>query len=265
MGKPFWIVGSDPTLDSYPDTFLDDKLGITLHLAHIKFPQATFRYSSEYDRSEYLLRERPEYAQMPLIASLPFYGKTKRESLLLLKSFTEVYLHKRVSYLPNGIRGEVRTSFTEKKIRKTIKGSASIWGAHGSCLHTAIYMAVLLGASEIHIVGSGHGLHNYKGKDHFAAVDDIHQNMRIGDTFSNAKIAFPVIEQTLALKDACEKSGIPFYWHERYTKTMDSYITVSDEKLSLMRTQAKKQVPLIKWFYRNLLKKPYTRLFISWR
>lgn len=264
-GKPFWLVGSDPTLDSYPDTFLDEKIGITLHLAHIKFPRSTFRYSSEYDRSEYLLRERPEYAQLPLIASLPFYGKTKQESLSLLDAFTNVYLHNRVSYLPNGVRGEVRVGFTEKKIRKTLRGKASIWGAHGSCLHTAIYMAVLLGASEIHVIGSGHGLHNYKGKDHFSAADDIHQNMRVGDTFSNAKIAFPVIEQTLALKDACEINGIPFYWHEQYTKSMDSLITVSDETLNIMRSQSKKNIPLIKTLYRFFWKRPFTRLFISWR
>jgi len=53
-GESIWIVGSDPSLSNYPDSFLDDKNGITLHLAHLKFPNATYRYSSEYDRSEYL-------------------------------------------------------------------------------------------------------------------------------------------------------------------------------------------------------------------
>jgi hypothetical protein len=53
-GESVWIVGSDPSLSNYPDNFLDNKNGITLHLAHLKFPNVTYRYSSEYDRSEYL-------------------------------------------------------------------------------------------------------------------------------------------------------------------------------------------------------------------
>ena len=43
---PIWIAGSDPTLDQYPDDFWEGKVGITLHLAHIKFPYATYRYAS---------------------------------------------------------------------------------------------------------------------------------------------------------------------------------------------------------------------------
>ncbi|HRR03510.1 MAG TPA: hypothetical protein P5286_11480, partial [Treponemataceae bacterium] len=54
-GQDVWIVGSDPTLDGYPDDFLKDKTAMTLHLAHLKFPSATIRYTSEYDRSEKLL------------------------------------------------------------------------------------------------------------------------------------------------------------------------------------------------------------------
>ena len=96
-GKPVWIAGSDPSLSGYPDSFFDDKVAITLHLAHMKFPNATFRYSSEYDRSEYLLAKDGGYAKRPLIAAYPMYGKTKKETLELLSKNEKVYFHKMVS------------------------------------------------------------------------------------------------------------------------------------------------------------------------
>ena len=96
-GKSIWIAGSDPTLDTYPQSFFDDKISITLHLAHLKFPAATFRYSSEYDRSTYLAKFRNEYATLPLIAAYPMYGKTKEETKTLLSGFNTVYFHKMVN------------------------------------------------------------------------------------------------------------------------------------------------------------------------
>ncbi len=260
-GKPVWIVGSDPTLDSYPADFLDDKIGITLHLAHVKFPNATYRYSSEYDRSKFLLAEKSEYAELPLIASLPMYGKTAAETKALLgASRGDVYFHRMYSYLPTGVRGEVSGPYTDWKVAKTLQGKARVWGSHGSCLHTCLYAALLMGAGEIHVIGSGHGLANSGGLDHFAAVDGIHQHMRTGDTFTNPKIAFPVIEQTLALKAACEKAGVPFYWHERYTPDMDQYVTASDEILADLRVRARRTFPLWRRAYWALLKRPLARL-----
>ena len=83
-GAAIWIAGSDPSLTGYPDSFLDDKVGITLHLAHVKFPRSTFRYSSQYDRSQLLLRDYPEHRTRPLIAALPMYGVTRRQTRELL-------------------------------------------------------------------------------------------------------------------------------------------------------------------------------------
>jgi len=71
--------------------------------------------------------------------------------------------------------------------------------------------------------------------------------------------------QTLALKKACEKSGIPFYWHERYTPEMDREITVSDQFLDEMRIKARRTFPLYRRLYRFFIKRPVTLLFHSWR
>jgi len=259
-GCPMWIAGSDPTLDGYPNDYLDGKESITLHLAHVKFPRASFRYSSEYDRSEYLLQSDPEYRALPLIAALPMYGKTRRETEALLSGNNRVYFHRMVNYLPTGVRGEVDPEFTKWKVAQTIAGKATVWGSHGSCLHTCVYMALLLGASEIHVIGSGHGLANDGGKDHFGAVDAVHQAMRVGDTFSNPKIAYPVIAQTIALKRACESNGVPFHWHERYDSTGERFITINEDELVELRERARRSFPAVKRLYWALVKRPITRI-----
>ena len=264
-GKEVWIVGSDPTLDGYPDTFLDDKTAITLHLAHLKFPRATFRYTSEYDRSTFLFSTRDDYGTAPIISSLPHYGKTKKETRELMARGSFVVFHPMVNYLPTGVREEVSQSFTDWKVARTIAGKSHVWGSHGSCLHTCIFAALYLGATAIHVIGSGHSLVSGEAADHFAAADGIHQNMRVGDTFTDAKIAYPVIMQTIALKKACEKSGIPFYWHERYTPEMDREITVSDQFLDEMRIKARRTFPLYRRLYRFCIKRPVTLLLHSWR
>ncbi len=38
----FWIIGSDPNLDFYPDDFFDDKLSIALNFVCLAFPNSTY-------------------------------------------------------------------------------------------------------------------------------------------------------------------------------------------------------------------------------
>lgn len=178
-GKEIWIAGSDPSLSEYPDDFFKDKISISLHLAHQKFPDATYRYSSEYDRSTHLKEVDPLYKQGPLIAALPMYGKTVAETKALVSDFREVYFHRMVNYPPTGIRGEVDEAFTDWKVRQTLAGKARIWGGHGTCLHTAFYMAILLGAKSVHLIGAGHGLYHPE-LEHFAEVEGTHHEMRPG-------------------------------------------------------------------------------------
>jgi hypothetical protein len=259
-GKAIWIVGSDPSLSTYPDNFLDDKVGISLHLAHVKFPRATFRYSSEYDRSKYLLPLYGEYHTLPLIAAMPMYGVTRGQTLELLKDNSEVYFHRMVSYLPTGVRGEVDPAFTRFKVAQTRKNEASIWGGHGSCLHTCIYMAVLMGASEINLIGCGHGMYG-GGTEHFAAVEGAHREIRPGyKSFDDPTDSVPIIEQTCALRDACAAEGIAFNWYREYSPALDRLLEIDQAWFADMKLKSRRKRRLSRILYWGLIKRPYTRL-----
>ena len=125
-----------------------------------------------------LFRSDPAYAGGPLIAAYPMYGRSTRATELLLSRNRRVFFHRMLSYPPNGVRGELSESFTRFKLERTRLNRAGIWGGHGSCLHTCIYMAVLMGASAIHLIGCGHSLYQDGGGEHFSAVEDVHRSMR---------------------------------------------------------------------------------------
>ena len=236
-GKPVWIAGSDPSLSGYPDSFFDDKVGITLHLAHVKFPKATLRYSSEYDRSEYLLGKDADYARLPLVAALPMYGKTKEETMALLSQNREVYFNKMVSYPPFGVRGRIDEGFTPLQVRPT----------------------------EVHPIGAGHNLYAEDGLEHFAAVEGDHHAMRPGyRSFTDPVENSALIEQTWLTARLCREAGIPFYWHRRYTEALDELIEIDGEWFADLKKRGTRKFPLKKEIYWKLVKGPITS-FISKR
>jgi len=259
-GMDVWIAGSDPSLGEYPDDFLDAKVSITLHLAHLKFPRATWRYSSEYDRSAYLASVDPEYARRPLIAALPLYGRTVGETKRLLAPFIEVFYHRMRSYPPTGVRGEVDSDFTLWKVRQTLHGKAHIWGAHGTCLHNAIYMALVMGAGTIHLIGCGHGMYRPQ-QEHFDVANTAHFETRPwGRSFSDSVEHVPLIEQTLALQAACREEGIELVWHRCWTPAMNDQLVPDSQWLAREKELATRKFSLTRRCYWTLYKRPLNRI-----
>jgi hypothetical protein len=259
-GEEIWIAGSDPSLTEYPDDFFDDKIGITLHLAHRKFPDATWRYSSEYDRSAYLMSVDPSYIDKRIIVGWPVYGKSPRETAELFAGFREVYAHRMRSYPPTGVRGEVDARFTDFKVASTAEGRSTVWGAHGTCLHNALYMAILMGAKAIHIIGAGHGMFK-SDLQHFAMVEGDHHKMRPGTRLLSDPVErVPQIEQILAIKAACEKIGISLAWHRTWAPAMDDFIAVDPAWLAEQKRLAHRDFALARRLYWAFWKRPLNRI-----
>ncbi|WP_319559851.1 hypothetical protein [Marispirochaeta sp.] len=218
LNKPVWIAGSDPTLGEYPDSFFDDKIGITLHMAHVKFPEASYRYANEYDRVEYLKKEYSGFSQQEHIFAWPFYGKCKKESRDLIRDMESVYHLRWMIYPPRGIREYVDWSFTHYKVKQARAGKSVRYGGHGTCLHGALYAAIMMGGNPINIIGAGHGKATGIGDaEHFGTVNEIDQVMRPGiRSFSDPVNNVPMIEQTLAIMEGCRREGIEVNWYMRY-------------------------------------------------
>lgn len=215
---PVWIAGSGPSLNTYPDNFFDDKIGITLHMAYVKFPGTTFMYANEPDRVEYLKKKFKSYFNTQHIYGYPFYGINKRESRHLVKDLSNVYYFHRRHYPPFGIRGKVDWDFTNKKVTQAMDGKGKVFGGHGTCLHGALYSAIMLGGNPINLIGAGHGM--YQGEEHFSGISEIDKEMRpSAPSFSDPNNNVPMIEQTLAIIEACRKRGVRVNWIKEYRKS----------------------------------------------
>ena len=138
-GEEIWIVGSSPILDEYPEDFLNDKISIVLAFSCLVFPNATYIHIADIDIMEYILSNHPELldkciipvAYEPLLGSLvekPIYMRTysgsRREFEQDCKAVAEMISKNRPYFYP------VCTS----------------------CLHTAIFAAVIMGAKRITLV-----------------------------------------------------------------------------------------------------------------
>ena len=106
---PIWIAGSDPTLSDYPDNFFDKKIGITLHLAYMKFSNATYRYFNELDRITYLKTKDNSIMDKKVIVGYPFYNRSGWESDEVLKDFKDYWYLDNKDYPPNGDSSDIYT------------------------------------------------------------------------------------------------------------------------------------------------------------
>jgi hypothetical protein len=259
--QPIWIVGSDPSLRDYPDDFLEGKVGITLHLAHTKFPKATLRYANEYDRVEFLLREDNGFFSQDCVFAWPFYGHTRAESRDLIKEMPNVYHLRWILYPPRGIREYVSWSYTRRKVRQALDGRSVTYGGHGTCLHGAIYVALMLGCNPINLIGCGHG-RVAPAQEHFASMNDVDQGMRPGiRSFADPIRNVPMIEQTLALIDGCRREGVQVNWIKGYAGGALEPMSVDRAELSTLKRSFKK--PSLERRVKNMIK-TITLPVINW-
>lgn len=213
-GQAVWIVGSDPTIDGYPDNFSEGKTMITLHLAHMKFPNSTYRYANEPDRVRYLSDTDKQYLDKACIFAFPQYGIDKKATKKLFKDAREPYFLKYRAYPPFGVRGHIDWHFTELKVQQAYNCESIRFGGHGTCLHGALYSAIMMGANPINIVGSGLGM---SPGTHFGQFHSIDEDMRPRSSgFSDVVLNVAPIEQTAAIIQACKNIGVTVNWFMSY-------------------------------------------------
>ena len=212
--RPIWIAGSDPTLGDYPDDFFDGKVGITLHLAALKFPNATYRYANEYDRVKHLMEKQPGFLEKENIFAWPFFNKNgeQTESLVGLE---RPYFLTLSPYPPRQVRGWVDWDFTRKKVVQARDALSTTFGGHGTCLHACFYVALMMGGNPINIIGCGFG--SVGDGEHFGDANRVDKEMRPNvKPFSNPQRSEPMMEQTYALIGACRLEGIKVNWFKNY-------------------------------------------------
>jgi len=208
-GQPIWIAGSSPTLDSYPDDFFDGKISITLHLAALKFPNATYRYFNELDRITYLAKQDPSVIDRANIFAFPFYERKERETWPVTGKNTYFLVLK-----PYPPQRKTHDIFTEQganamieQVDKAVEGKEIVFGGYATCLHCAFYTAIMMGGNPINIIGCNHT--TIDGKDHFSKVEELDRKMRpTAPRYNEAARGTRMQAGTDKIIEGCEKHGI---------------------------------------------------------
>jgi len=219
--KPIWVVGSDPTLENFPDNYLDNKLSITLHLAYIKFPNASFHYFNERDRFVYLKEKYPEIVNKVNIFGYPFYNRSiKVADEAIGKARDKAYYLKLKPYPPRGNPGDIFSdkgpSAMELMVSEALKGERMEYGGHGTCLHPCMYAVIMMGCNPINIIGCN--FKNISGKEHFGNANQIDHKMRPGTPSFTGYRGDRMTRGLNGIIKGCEKNNIKVNWIKDYGK-----------------------------------------------
>lgn len=155
----FWIIGSDPNLDYYPDDFFNNKFTIAVNASCIAFPESTFFYMNvgEEKKLELVISKYPGCLKKTIMG----IGIWKNWGL------EPIYFKMENKALPD-------TPPDYEALVKRLLGN-------GSCdfikvrtsVHIAIFIAVALGAKKIILVGCSHRTSKGKNYAHKRGIGDI--------------------------------------------------------------------------------------------
>lgn len=146
--KEIWIIGCGASVDDYPDSFFQGKITIALNYSILIFPDLVsnpdrYAHAGDTGLPEYLKLHRPDLLKkciflLPLFPGYwpQWFGKYQEESVYM--RFHCIYGNKE------------RFESVAKCIMKKKQCSYIV---EGTCLHSAIEAAVVLGAKKVTLVG----------------------------------------------------------------------------------------------------------------
>ena len=192
-----FIIGSGPSLDTYPEDFLEDKKSMTLHLAYNKFSNPTYAHITEIDRIKWFLENKPEIVNTQLLMCNPLFPLANPS--YLLKDFT-----KKPPYFLSYIPKRLHVKKVENLVKAALVGKRLRYSANATCLHNGIWCAIILGFREINLIGCDH--QNNQEKDYCSSAIVIDTRNRSRDFFNDAYHRMRITTDKII--DVCRKYDI---------------------------------------------------------
>ncbi len=146
----FWIIGTDPNLDCYPNDFFDDKFSIAVNLSCVAFPESTFLCMTGREELEWMISKYPGYLKkmiLPLehIPSNP-WGIGRWQDWRL----EPIYLKPEDNPMPSS------APVYESTARRILSDGPCNFVLVRTAVHLAVFAVAVLGARKIILVGCSH-------------------------------------------------------------------------------------------------------------
>ena len=139
-GSDFWIIGSDPNLDFYPDDFFKNKFSIAVNFSCIAFPDSTFLFVNGQAMLEWAIKKYPDWLKKMLMP----IGWWKRWGS------EPIYFKMDNKPMPDSVPDY------ESAIKRILNGSSYDFVSARTSMHHAVFVAIVLGAKRIILVGCSH-------------------------------------------------------------------------------------------------------------
>lgn len=148
----FWIIGTDPNIDFYPDDFFRDKFSIAVNLAWVAFPESTFFMFGSAIYLKQIIETNPDYLKkcfIPLVFIRPnlppnAIGRWEKWGL------DPIYLRSELKYAPSSAPD------FEPMAEKIFNNKPCEFTGVRTGVHLAIPATVVLGARRVILVGCSH-------------------------------------------------------------------------------------------------------------
>ena len=99
-------------------------------------------------------------------------------------------------------------------VSDAVKGERLEYGGHGTCLHPCSYVAVMMGAKTINIIGCN--FKNIGGKEHFGETHKIDHDMRPGTPSFTGYRCTRMTRGLEGIIAGCNDNNIKVNWVEKY-------------------------------------------------
>jgi len=220
----FWILGSDPNLDFYPDDFFDNKHSIAIYSSCIAFPNSTFFLMSTIPIADAIKYMRPDFLSkciMPLN-----YAKKNQKPMPYWEQLSPCWQNYGLDPIyMKLIEGPqvARTLLDQEKMVKQIFGKDSVeFTQPTSSTHYGIEIAAVLGAKKIILVGCSHKTTKYffhaqkRGMWIFSIEEHLDGKDTYPASFTNGTIPqfIAMRKDTIWLKKEFAKHGVEIVRHK---------------------------------------------------
>ena len=212
-GETMYIYGSGPSLDSYPKNFLDGKLSMSLHMAYMKYKNPTYTHITESDRIEWFKENHPDFFNTQGLYCDPLFPLMPLDSIL-----KDIDLKTPPYYLKYNPRA-LKINNIEKEFKAALLGRDFRYHSNNTCLHAAIWCAIILGFKTIEIIGCDFASKNGKHYSNDTNVKDTRQ--RPNEFFENAYIKMNIFTKEI------------INIAEKYNIEINRYLDYTDYKLNI--------------------------------
>jgi len=121
-------------------------------------------------------------------------------------------------YPPNGKPEDIFSSIGKNAMTNLVfdarRGESNQYGSHGTCLHNAMYLAIMLGGNPINVIGCN--FETIKGKQHFGEMNQVDKEMRGGTPPFSGYRHKRMMSGFKAIVRGCKKSRIKIDYYTRY-------------------------------------------------